>query len=266
MLLEISQENALKKSLILLFSIQLLLALFLSSNSSAQEEKIRVAVFVDRGAHAKPMLRDALSESKDIQVAYIYGDDIRNGCLDQFDLLFVPGGSGKKEAQSLESSGCDEIRRFVAHGGLYFGVCAGTYLLSHGNPRFLGLLPVTTVDAKHWRRGKTKLSVEFTPLGMEVFGIDRKILNIVYHNGPVLRKTNDANDDDITALAYFRDEIVAKGGKRGLMIGAPAVVLGRYKKGFVLGLSPHPEATPGLENLEPNAIRWLYKHSNKINK
>ncbi len=223
------------------------------------ESKIRVALFTDKGAHARELLCTNLENDKSLATTYITGEDICDDCLKNFDVLFFPGGSGKREALSLTPEGQKKVRLFVRDGGIYLGVCAGCYLASCARPEYLGLFPMTTVDGKHWRRGKTTLPIEFTELGMEIFGIKQARVNVIYHNGPVLQ-VYEQYADKVAPLAYFRGEVVAPGGKVGLMVNAPAIVLARYGNGLVLGISPHPEATPGLTTIELTAIQWLYNH------
>jgi hypothetical protein len=244
-----------RKALVTFLSLVLLISG--SFASGAATAKIRVALFIDRGANPRPQVFDILARDPSIFACTVRGEDIRRGCLKNFDVVFMPGGSGKKEAFSLEPEGRYQVCQFVKGGGIYIGVCAGCYLASTARSQYLGLLPATTVDKEHWRRGKARLPVEFTNLGMEIFGIDRATVNILYHNGPVLR-TLSGYADNVIPLSYFRDEVVAPGGVPGLMKNAPAMVLGQYGNGLVLGISPHPEATPGLGALEIHAIHWLY--------
>lgn len=218
------------------------------------EEKIRVALFLDKGAHPRDTLLFALKSAPDMSVVILDGEEIREGDLKEIDLLLVPGGSARREAISMKESGRQEVRNFVANGGLYMGICAGCYLLTESSPTDLGLLPLKTVD-RHWQRGKGVLPVELTSLGNEIFGTNQKMVYILYHNGPVIE-----NSPVITPLGFFRGELVARGGKHGLMVGAPAMFIGRFGKGIVLGISPHPEANPHQVFMELNAIRWMYKH------
>ncbi len=252
-------------------SLLLLVLICLDSNQCEQaiaysgDQKIKVALFLDQGAHAREELCQTLRSQPDMRVTIIYGDDVRAGRLRDFDVLVVPGGSGREEAASLEEDGTNEIRRFVQNGGIYMGVCAGFYLLTETRPQYLGLLPLTTSDSDNWRRGEAMLPIEFTPLGMQVFAMPRAKTEVLYHNGPVININGRSNKSksDIIPLCFFRDEIVAPGGEPGVMLNAPAIILGRFGKGLVLGISPHPEATPGLETIEVNAIRWLYAHRNQ---
>lgn len=218
-------------------------------------DKIRVAMFLDKGAHPRNNLVRALENAPDMTFTTLDGEELRAGFLKDFDLLLVPGGSAKVESIRMKAEGREEVRRFVERGGLYIGICAGCYLLTDSKPSDLGLLPVRTVDPRHWARGKGTLPIELTPMGQEVFGTQEKHIHVLYHNGPVIHPSGA-----ITPLGFFRGELVARGGIHGLMNGAPAMFMGRYGKGWVLGISPHPEANPNQVFMELNAIRWLYTH------
>jgi putative intracellular protease/amidase len=66
--------------------------------------------------------------------------DLRAGALDRYRLLFVPGGWASGKARSLGPEGREAIRRFVAAGGSYLGICGGAGLATRDG---LGLLAVT---------------------------------------------------------------------------------------------------------------------------
>lgn len=227
--------------------------------------KIRVAIYTGAGAHPRPQAHKVLSEQPDFFVDEMTGEDIANGGLKNFDVLFVPGGSGKREANSLGPAGRAAVVDFVSKGGAYVGICAGCYLATGGLPQYLGILPAGLVDREyqHWRRGKAKLQVEVTPFGHEVLGVKDDKLTIIYHNGPVMKQSSTCGEGTLTPLAIYREEVVAPGGEVGAMINSPAMVLGSYHKGIVVGISPHPEATPGLENILPHVIHWLALHQER---
>ena len=63
-----------------------------------------------------------------ILVRPIHPADIREGALDQFDLVLFPGGSGSKQAEGLNKAGREDVKKFVRKGGGYIGICAGSYL------------------------------------------------------------------------------------------------------------------------------------------
>jgi len=222
--------------------------------------KIRVALFLDKGAHPRNHLRNAIEDAPDMILTLIDGEELREGQLSNIDLLLVPGGSAKKESMSMKEEGRLAVRNFVSRGGLYMGICAGCYLLTQARSTDLGLLPLNTLDKAHWQRGKGELPIELTPLGNEIFGTNQKTLEILYHNGPVIDVSHVTSESNFQILGYFRGELVGKGGIRGIMNGTPAMFLGRFGRGLVLGISPHPEAKLSEVNMEISAIRWLYAH------
>ena len=237
-------------------------AVYVSGKATAKPEsqKIRVALFLDRGAHPGHKLQEALETNPSFSCKAIYGNDIRDGSLRGFDFLVFPGGSGRMQSADLGDDGRAEVKRFVSQGGLYMGICAGSYLASSARQDDLALIPLKTVDPQHWQRGKATLPIEFTPQGQEVFGTKREA-SVLYHDGPVFARPKDpAELNGLTPLCYFRDEIVAPGGEPGVMTNAPAMVLGTYGQGMVLAISPHPEGSPGLESIELHAIQWMYDH------
>lgn len=217
------------------------------------------------GAHPRPQVLKALAAQQDFSIQEMTGEDIAKGGLQNFDVLFVPGGSGKSEANSLGSEGRAKVVDFVSKGGSYVGICAGCYLATGGLTEYLGILPAGLVDREHqhWRRGKAKLQVEVTPFGHEVLGAKDDKLTIIYHNGPVMKPSATCGQGSLTPLAIYRQEVVAPGGKVGVMIDSPAMVLASYHKGIVVGISPHPEATPGLENILPHVISWVSLHQER---
>lgn len=227
--------------------------------------QIRCALFIDDGTEASEFVKE-FRRNSDAEILYqkIDSDDLGNGILKDFDVLVMPGGSATTEGITMGPEAREEIRRFVRKGGIYLGVCAGAFLASREKDVYLGMLPLRTLDEDHWLRttGTPLMDVELTPPGMEVFGFTTKNVKITYECGPIFGKPFERPDDTFTPLGYFRTEVVAPGGTPGLMIGAPAGILSRYGRGSVLVLSPHPEETPGMKQVELQAIRWLYAHRN----
>ena len=65
-----------------------------------------------------------------------------------FAAIVIPGGSSGQQAKALGEAGRAVIRRFVAAGGGYVGICAGAYLGCKG---WLDVLPeCSVVDFEHW--------------------------------------------------------------------------------------------------------------------
>lgn len=231
----------------------------------AERTQIRVAMFIDDGTEASEFQKE-FRRNNDETISYqrVDSDDLANGCLKDFDVVLIPGGSATTEGITMGPEAREEIRRFIRKGGIYFGVCAGAFLVTRLKDVYLGILPIKTLDEDHWLRttGTPLMDVEMTPLGMQLFGFRDKNVRITYESGPIFAPPFERPDDTFTPVAFFRSEVVADGGTPGLMLNSPAMLLSRYGRGSVLVSSPHPEETPGMKQVELRALRWLYDHRN----
>ncbi|MBX9878722.1 MAG: hypothetical protein K2Y22_09720 [Candidatus Obscuribacterales bacterium] len=242
-----------------------LVLLMLFTPAFSQSERIKVAIFVGGGTEPDEFLKEFRNTADDsIYWERIYNDDIRNGALDNFDALVIPGGSAISESRSMGAIARQNIRRFVSQGGIYLGVCAGGYLASSDDTTDLGFFPLETADGDHWYRvdpdNGPLIDIELTKAGMEIFGINQNRIKLIYENGPIFAPAAQKSENTFTTLAYFRSEVVGDGGQPGVMINSPAIILAQYGKGSVLSISPHPEETPGYKQAEIHAIHWLYDH------
>ena len=232
----------------------------LQSAAPVPQPVIPVALYDGPGASGKgpKKMEDALN-AREFRVRRIKAEEVRAGKLQEFKVLIVPGGSGRSEGDALGEDGREMIRKFVAGGGTYVGVCAGCYLASCHYKWSLHILPVTVVDSSNWGRGRATLTLKLTPEGKEWLGRADAEVKTLYHNGPVLKEAPDAKEK-LIPLATFGQEITRKGAKKGLMLNTPALAAARYGRGWAVGVSPHPEQTEGLEDVVPAAIRWTLKN------
>ena len=60
----------------------------------------------------------------------VRGQDIQDGCLDDYDVLMWPGGHYPAYWGEVGPEGKAEIQEFVSEGGGYLGICAGAYYAS----------------------------------------------------------------------------------------------------------------------------------------
>ncbi|RMF09115.1 MAG: hypothetical protein D6763_08430, partial [Alphaproteobacteria bacterium] len=109
-----------------------------------------------------------------------------------------------------------------------------------------------------WYRGKaTNQKMQLTEAGRKVFPGIPESVEVRYQNGPIVSPKNRPELPDYEVLAWFRSEKVLYPPQQGTMVNTPAVVRGRFGKGSVISISPHPEATPGLEPMIPSAVRAI---------
>jgi glutamine amidotransferase-like uncharacterized protein len=220
---------------------------------------IRVALYADSGAAkaGSPKVKESLPSERGFELKLVTADQIRAGALKEFDVLIQPGGSGSKQASTLGEEGRKCVRDFVANGGGYIGICAGSYLASAHYPWSLNLLDARVVDTEHWARGTGNVTINLTRTGRESLGSKVEQCTIYYGQGPLLAPGEKEDILDYEPLASYETEIAKRGAPTGVMKGTTAIARATYEKGRVQCFSPHPEKTPGLEPFLQAAVRWV---------
>ena len=141
---------------------------------------IRVAAYDDAGvSQSLQQVLDVLGEYADVTCERIKADGIRNGKLADYDVLIHPGGSGSKQAGSLEEAGRDRVREFVDGGGGFVGICAGSYLASSDYSWSLHILDAKVVDRAHWARGPGAVQIRLTDVGKKLLECDEDLQTIL---------------------------------------------------------------------------------------
>jgi len=105
-----------------------LVALAAPAEISAAPPTIRVAIYDRSDGTTARRLQRLLTESAGFHSLVVRPTDIGHDCLRDFDVLVMPGGSARRQADHLGAQGRTAIRQFVEHGGGYVGICAGSYL------------------------------------------------------------------------------------------------------------------------------------------
>ncbi len=217
----------------------------------------RVAVYSDDGAgRSETDLLKALKAQKHLLVKKVTAEEIRNGILDEVDVVIHPGGSGGAQGRNLGLAGREKVRSFVREGGGFIGVCAGAYLASADYEWSLHLLDARVIDRKHWARGTGTVKIGLSSEGRSLLKHNADSVNIYYGQGPLLAPANRPDIPDYKPLAVYETEIAKKGAPKGVMKGTTAVAAGDFGKGRVFCFSPHPEKTQGLEPFLDHAIAW----------
>jgi putative intracellular protease/amidase len=205
-------------------------------------------------------------------------EDIRAGALDDYRMLFVPGGWASNKLKALGGEGADAIRTFVENGGAYFGICGGAGLATDEG---LALLPITrrpTRERVPSLSGPVALELPEAALWQFVGrrSHDRAVFHIWWPSQFVVSDgTADilARYAEILPEAYSADLNVGDVGEQGdwkaledayginldprRMIGEPAVVSGNYGSGGVLLSLVHLD-TPGDRN-GAQALKNIWK-------
>jgi glutamine amidotransferase-like uncharacterized protein len=240
-----------------LLTIAILVSVASSNFVCAGQKSIRVALYEDKGAAGKgvPCVCTELGRFNDIGVTKVSAEQIRNGVLDNFDVVVFTGGAASTQAKTLGDQGRANVKQFVEKGGGYMGICAGAYLACNGFDWAVGVLDAKTVSPK-WQRGAGMVQVELTPEGQKLLGQTTKNFTIKYENGPIITHNKGALPEFKT-LAVFRTEKAENGSPVGVMVNSPAIVTSTCGKGRVVVISPHPEQSAGAESMIPAAIKWL---------
>lgn len=219
--------------------------------------RINVGVYHGAGtSDSRAKLITLLSKQANLDVRDLTVDDIRAGKWQSVQVLIHPGGSGGGQGKALGEEGRKSVREFVSNGGGFVGICAGAYLASADYDWSLHILDAKVIDRQHWNRGFGTVELTLSPRGQDFFKTDRDRLSIYYHQGPLLAPANNPEIDDYSDLAKFETEIVKNGASAGVMRGCTAIAAGQFRKGRVLGISPHPELTSGEESLLLRGIQW----------
>jgi len=219
---------------------------------------IRVAVYEDEGSETAAAYFDNVvgSDKANYTLTHVTAEDIRKGVLKDYDVVIQGGGGSRAQAASLKLEGRDAIRAFVKNGGGYLGVCAGAYLAASDKDYQLGILNAKVVDREHWARGRGDVILDFSKAGQKELKFPSDRTKVLYHQGPLLAPNDTPDLPPYTTVATFETEVAQKGAPHGVMQGTTAMASGIYGKGHVFVISPHPEQTPGLENLVRQAVAW----------
>ncbi len=222
---------------------------------------LRVAVFVDRGARGIGMFRwvQLVGCSPDMRASYVDGEMIRNGVLDQIDVLIMPGGNSTVEYAQLQDEGVNRLRNFIHQGGGYIGSCAGCYLLmAPSSPKSKRCAIVPYVDQKGPYRGGSILTTQFTERAEKLTGIKAGSHRVRYHGGPKMIPSDPIPDAEFEVMATFVGDInVDTDTPCDTMTGTASVVAGTYGKGRVFVFADHPEYFPSTWDIVKGAFKYV---------
>ncbi|HYE20825.1 MAG TPA: BPL-N domain-containing protein [Tepidisphaeraceae bacterium] len=216
---------------------------------------LRVAIYTDvGGATAAPNVEKCLVPAEAYAAKRVTAAQIRAGALKDFDVIVQPGGSGSKQAETLGEEGREQIRKFVDGGGGYVGICAGAYLASSDYKWSLNILNAKVIDKEHWARGTGPVQLGLSAEGRKVLSLDKEQVTCEYRQGPLLAPGDHPTLPAYAPLATYLTEVAKKGAPAGVMKDTTAIAAAPFGKGKVIAISPHPEKTPGLEDVIRKAL------------
>jgi glutamine amidotransferase-like uncharacterized protein len=216
----------------------------------------------------------------------VRGQDIRDGCLDDYDVLLWPGGHYPAYWGEVGLDGKAEIQEFVSGGGGYLGICAGAYYAAdymvwmdddaypppdykvEGDELNLDLFPgvaygpifdIADRNTTYWAMVEINIVDQTHPITESM----PNPMTMFYYGGPYLEPYDDAN---VSVLGVYN------------ITGTPAIVACSYGEGRVFLIGPHGEIEEGSDRdgwsfpdipepddvesdwpLYRKAVRWLCK-------
>ncbi len=224
----------------------------------------------------------------------IRSDDIKNGCLEKYSMLFVPGGWASNKKKALGDKGTEAIREFVKNGGSYLGFCGGAGLATLNGISLLNIKRKPTKERVPSFSGRIHLNVNKHPVWEGIipscrgnpmwlpragtqacpysnvfhawwpsqFVIEDKSINILATYGNALPDSfsSDLNTGDIEASGNWAELEKVYGinldPKR--LLNEPAVVEGSCGKGKVLLSLVHFDTPDDINGQQVLKNLWEY--------
>jgi glutamine amidotransferase-like uncharacterized protein len=232
------------------------------ARTADEEFALRVAIYDDAGSGESGRgvneLTRVVGRIPDAALRYVCAGDIRDGALEQFDVVIFPGGRGSVQGLHLDEAGREQLLTFIRNGGGYMGICAGAYMATCRNETYLKA--VRTYHHQPWTTGRGQVVIELTETGQEIFGADDSPITVRYGNGPLFfHEDGDVPDVDLPdfeVLAHFTRGVEKDGERQAFMEGTPAILSAPFGDGRFLLISPHPESDPALDGLLARGLLW----------
>ncbi|MDI6728199.1 MAG: BPL-N domain-containing protein [Thermodesulfovibrionales bacterium] len=199
----------------------------------------------------------------------IRSDDIKNGELKNYRMLFVPGGWASNKMKTLGEEGISEIKNFVNSGGNYLGFCGGAGLATLDGIGLLNIKRMPTKQRVPSFSGRIHLNINGHPIWNSSlhhsitpsaifhawwpsqFLIDDKTIKILATYGDALPDSfsSDLNVGDVEANGGWSEleDIYKINLDPTRLKNEPAVVEDSYGKGKVILSLIHFD-TPDDEN------------------
>ncbi len=186
----------------------------------------------------------------------IRAEDIRAGNLNDYEMLFVPGGWASNKIKALGEIGVMAIRNFVSDGGSYLGFCGGAGLATTGKdgigllnikrrptkervPSFSGRICLNINEHPLWREGKARLAPTiFHAWWPSQFIVEDKSIKILATYGEALPDafSSDINVGDVKSDSRWEEleKVYQINLNPKRLNNEPAVIEGTYGKGKVI--------------------------------
>lgn len=223
----------------------------------AASEPIRVGLLTDTSCtdgKSREAAWKVLSGAPDIAPRRIVSQDIRDGILNELDVVIFPGGTGSGQASSLGPEGAANLQSAIRSGKGFIGICAGGYMMAQDSAtKPTALISAQNHDGEHWARGEAFITVRNAD--------DSTTHTMWYENGPIFVPAPASDLPAYTPLITYVSDLAAKDAPTGQMTGRHAVIAAPLGQGRVVAFGPHPELSPQLNHWLLNAIRWTARRT-----
>lgn len=212
-----------------------------SSTKKISGKRIKVGYYVDSGSCGGGVHHIArlLYYSPQFEVTLLDGKDLRDGKLNELDLLIIPGGDSESQYRMMQESGAQAIRQFVRDGGAYYGICAGFHCAIN-KPTRVRLLPYEHIPGGFG--AVADLRIRLSEEGGKLLDIAPGNYTIRYSQGPIVKPGKTVGESSAKTLAVYKGNITPL-TRRGIdMYDTPSMIYGEYGKGKVIATSFHPES------------------------
>ncbi|MBI5213016.1 MAG: hypothetical protein HY957_06545 [Nitrospirae bacterium] len=125
--------------------------------------KSNVALLWDESFLWGIMAYRALKANK-LSFEIISANDIKNGKLKNYEMLFVPGGWASNKSKALGDKGITQIKKFVNKGGNYLGFCGGAGLATLDGMGLLNIKRKPTKERVPSFSGRIHLNINDHPI------------------------------------------------------------------------------------------------------
>lgn len=199
-----------------------------------------------------------LNEHPLISASKININDIHNLTINKANILLIAGGEPYQIRLRMQGNGATAIRKFIADGGGYIGICAGAVLAVPKAPTLDLLQYVKIVNDNIWWNsglcGDVKLRAF---INNELSKRFNKNNSFSYKNGPLfnIKKSKLGQPNTPIPLALFdgslyntNDVITEEMSKQ--INNSIAIIYGTYGNGSIIISSVHPEYDTNVSNKE----------------
>ncbi|MFX0108588.1 MAG: hypothetical protein ACFE7R_09910 [Candidatus Hodarchaeota archaeon] len=218
-----------KKTVIAVVVISsLVLSTLLIIQAPTGMERVRVAIYDDRGVAAiSAIAMENMFNWMGAEVTVIGSSEIRNGDLENYDILAMPGGCWCDERCEILGDEMEIVRQFIADGGAYFGVDGGaSYATSYRMDIFHGVL---SPDANGSGDFLLEMNVNTDSTGPDL-SREPESYTIFYEASGYFDAENMTG---VIPICTYTDT------------GYPSMIAFEYENGRVFLSSPHPEFEEG---------------------